>query len=102
MEAGAMGRGRLPLGLLGMLAGVLPIEAFVAAHPERFVETSSMSWSVAAQDARSVAPGRQVLLLGDSQMKFGVVPEIVRAGSGRTVYNLAAPQAPAVASYLLF
>lgn len=94
-------RNRWPFGLLGMLALVVLVESTLARHPLRFTNTASLSWRLGIEAASREAPECEVACLGDSLVKLGVIPEVVRENSGRTTYNFAMAQAPAPASYFL-
>ena len=94
-------RSNWPVGFLGMIALVVLVESTLALHPLRFTETASLSWRVAAEAIPREAKGCEVAVLGDSLVKIGVIPEVIRAGSGRSTYNFAMAQAPAPASYFL-
>jgi hypothetical protein len=93
--------GRPPWGLLGMLALVAGVEAFVAGRGPVLRETGDWGWAVSAKAARVEGPRRQVLAFGDSLAKMAVVPEVVEARSGLSAYNLAVTAGPAPTSYFL-
>src|SRR5690349_12466238 len=99
--AGPRRRGAVPAGLLGTLGLLLLVESFVATHPLRFLDVIGLSRRFSAEAAVREAPGHDVLLLGDSLVKVGLVPEVVRGRSGRSAYNLAAVSAPAPATYFV-
>jgi hypothetical protein len=94
-------RGRAPRGLLGMLALVLAAEGFVARHHLDVTSPTFASWSLSARAAGRDAPGRDVLFLGDSLVKHGLVPRVFEARSGRTAYNLSVCAAQAPMTYFL-
>ena len=81
-------RRAVPRGLLGMLAVVALVEA---SHAWFRLDVPGVTddWvrdrHIAAGSLRDV----DVLVLGDSAVKFGVVPGVVESGSGRTCFNLA-------------
>jgi hypothetical protein len=89
----------LPLGLLGMIALVAVVETVVSLQPVRFLETASLSWRLAIEAIPREAEHCEVACLGDSLVKIGVIPEVVRDVSGRSTYNFAMAQAPAPATY---
>jgi len=93
--------GRFPMGLLGMAAWVVAVESFVASRPARFTETSTYSWTLSAAAARSEAASAEVLCFGDSLVKHGLLPEVLRDRLGGPVYNLSVCAAPAPAHYYL-
>jgi len=94
-------RSRCPAGLLGMIALVAMVEMTIARHPLPFVETASLSWRLAHESIPIEAKRTEVAILGDSLVKIGVIPEVIRAGSGFQTYNYAMAQAPAPATYFL-
>ena len=94
-------RTRWPLGLLGMFALVASVEMSLARHPLRFTGTATLSWRLGFEAVPREAASCQVALLGDSLVKIGVVPDVIRAGSGREAYNFAMAQAPAPATFFL-
>jgi hypothetical protein len=94
-------RSRWPSGLVGMLAIVVIVEMTLARHPLRFTETAALSWRLAAEAIPGEAKGCEVACLGDSLVKIGVIPEVIRAGSGCSTYNFAMAQAPAPATYFM-
>ena len=94
-------RSRWPAGLLGMIAIVATVETTLARHPARFADTASLSWTLAFGAVADDANRPEVACLGDSLVKIGVIPEVVRADSGRTTYNFAMAQAPSPATYFL-
>src|SRR5690349_5489229 len=87
--AAATRRRAVPAGLLGALGLVLAVESFVAGRPLRFLDVPSLSRRFSARAAEREAPGRELLLLGDSLVKVGLVPEVLAGRSGRSAYNLA-------------
>ena len=92
-------RTRWPLGLFGMLVLVALVEFAVDSQPLRFTETASLSWRLGLDAIPREAGRSEVVCLGDSLVKIGLVPEVIRAGSGRKTYNFAMAQAPAPATY---
>jgi hypothetical protein len=84
-----------------MLALVATVEAFVARDVLDFSDPVSLSWRMAAEDARDVAPGRPILCVGDSLVKHGLIPRVIASRSGRGAVNLAVAQGPAPATFFL-
>ena len=105
MGTGASGsrRGGIPAGLIGMLALVVGVERFVADHPFGFMgDPQRLAWRMSERAIRGEAARAEVLCLGDSLVKFGILPRVLEAGLGRSAYNLAIPGAQPAASYFLF
>jgi hypothetical protein len=79
----------LPWGLLLTLSVILGVERSVARRASEF----SNDWSVdrvwTARAARTQAPACEILCLGDSQVKFGVIPALLEARLGAKAFNLA-------------
>ena len=94
-------RTRWPGGLIGLLAMVAAIEATLAHQPLRFADTASFNWRLAVEDVRREAGDCQIACLGDSLMKIGVIPQVIRAGTGRRTFNFGMARAPAPATYFL-
>src|SRR4051794_5065025 len=87
-------RAALPVGLLGMLAIVTAVELAVAGQGSDLLAPVSFSWRFSAQSARTRAPGRDVVCLGDSLAKHTLAPRVIQSGSGRETYNLAVAAGP--------
>ncbi|MBX6312140.1 MAG: hypothetical protein IRY99_04360 [Isosphaeraceae bacterium] len=94
-------RRRLPWGLIGALALVAGGERFVARHPLDFTNTATLSWRLSEHAARREATRGQILCLGDSLVKHGLLPAVIETRSGRTAYNLSICAAQAPASFFL-
>ncbi len=85
-----------------MLALVAGAEGYVRRHPVAFSDYASLSW----QDAGAAARGEdvrhaEVLCLGDSLVKVGVLPNVLEARLGRTAFNLGIYGGQAASSYFL-
>jgi hypothetical protein len=91
----------IPWGFAGMLVLVLTIEGAVARRWLDLSDPVSLSWRFSAVAARERAPGRDLLCLGDSLAKHGVIPAIVERESGLRTVNLAAARCPTLMTYFL-
>src|SRR5690242_326605 len=91
-----------PLGMLGMLALVLLVEAGVQRCVARHTPAMVADWSDAGSGLVH-ARAAKVIALGDSLVKNGLLPEAVerRLGPGRKVYNLAVTGGPVPVCYFL-
>ena len=92
-----------PLGLIGTLALIGAVERFRAprAHASRPTRRVEMSWQD-AQRAAAGAEGRSdVLCLGDSRIKLGLLPRVLEDRLGVSAYNLGILGGQAPASYFL-
>lgn len=83
-----------PLGFLGMLVLILGVESFVILGGPRFLDPVAFSWSWSASAAVDKAPGSDILVLGDSLAKHGLVPRVIEEATGRIAYNLAVAAGP--------
>lgn len=90
--------GRLPVGLVGMLGLVLVVESWLAGRWEWFTDPVAFSWRFSLASAEQ-AGGSDVLVLGDSLAKHGLIPPVIAAASGRSARNLAAAASPAPLAY---
>lgn len=89
VERGEMCPG-IPPGLIGMVALIAATECFVAprtgvSDPARRVE---MSWKEAVRGAAGPEARADVLCLGDSLIKLGILPRVLEARLGSSAYNL--------------
>jgi hypothetical protein len=91
----------MPWGVLGMVGLVLVVEGTVSRRRLEFSDPVRLSWRFAERAARVDARGCEVLCLGDSLVKHGLIPSVMRSESGFTSVNLAAARAPALATYFL-
>src|SRR5205823_5039454 len=95
------GRARVPAGLVGAVALAAALEAGVfdrGEGPGSFIPASwHASGRLAGRDAAGVCAAGGVLLLGDSQVKCGLIPTEISRRLGRPALNLAVVggQAPA-------
>ncbi len=67
----------------------------------RFLDPVASCWALAARDATTHAPGRDVLLIGDSLVKHGLAPALLDQTAGSNSYNLAIAAGPAPATEAL-
>jgi hypothetical protein len=61
-----------------------------------------LSWRFSAEAAAARAPECDVIVLGDSLVKHGLVPSVIERETGRRTVNLSAARGPALLSYFLF
>jgi hypothetical protein len=59
------------------------------------------SWSHTARKLRQAVPGRDILCFGDSMVKCGMMPRMLRERTGRPAFNLAVVGGSAPSSYFL-
>lgn len=95
------GRARMPRGFLGMLAIVAAFEAYVGLRAEAFSEFSAADWRLTRRAAGVEARGADVLVFGDSLLKFGLIPEAIERRTGLKTFNLSVLGGQAASSYYL-
>lgn len=93
--------GVVPWGFVGMIALVAAAEWNVSGRWRELSDPTSLSWQFADRAARHEAAGRDVLFLGDSLVKHGLVPSVFESESGLRSVNLSAARAPALLSYFV-
>ena len=102
MSLGRILRGRnVPRGFLGMLALVLVVEAAIRLNRTTFTSYNALSWAFTREQVASGAVRADVLCLGDSRIKYAVLPKVIHASTGRTAYNLAITAGRPASSYFL-
>jgi lysophospholipase L1-like esterase len=91
----------VPWGLVGMIGLVAIFECFVSRHWVDFSDPVSLSWRSSAILAATEAPHCDVLCMGDSLVKHGLVPSVMEQATGRRTANLSAARAPLLWTYAL-
>jgi hypothetical protein len=94
---------RLPLGFLGMLGLVMAIEWTLAGHDLDFTAPWHWDWRVIGKAATRPdrVKGKDVLIFGDSMVKFGLMPKVIQKGSGKSAYNFALHTGQTPSSYFM-
>ena len=92
---------RLPAGLLGMLALLFVCESFLARQWLAIGERRALAWRFAAESTSEAAIMAEVVGLGDSLIKLGVVPAILERRLGMRAFNLALPGGQASSTYFV-
>ena len=92
---------RAPWGFVGMLALVLLVERGISRSAIDLGDAPGNDWRIQGKVAARYAGRNDVLGLGDSQVKLGIVPRIVERKAGLRMYNLAAIGGQAPTSYFL-
>ncbi len=101
-EVPPTGRRRcLPIGLIGMLAVIAVVESGLGRLDRALTPLGSACWREAGEAAGSVAVGADVLCLGDSLIKIGVMPVLIEERLGLSAYNLAVFGGTSQASFVL-
>lgn len=91
----------MPWGFLGVLPLFWAVEASVSRLDDSYLPVTTRSWKFAYAAAANEARGRDVLYLGDSQAKMGLLPAIVTRENGLSGYNLAALRGMPASSYAI-
>ena len=102
-EAGPAPSRRPPWGFLGMLGLVMAIEWTIAGHDLDFTAVWHWDWRIIGKSATRPdrVQGREVLIFGDSLVKFGLIPRVIRDLSGKTAYNFALHTGQTSSSYFM-
>ena len=72
----------IPWGAAGMVALLVVVEAFVGRHWIDLTDPVSLSWRYSAVAAETGVRDCEVLCLGDSLVKHGLVPSVIERTSG--------------------
>jgi hypothetical protein len=91
----------IPWGALGMIALIVVFECFLARNWLDFTDPVSLSWRFSADAVRRESPGCELLCLGDSLIKHGLIPSMIEDQTDLRTANLAAARAPALLTYFL-
>jgi hypothetical protein len=91
---------RVPWGFVGLIGLVLAIESLVARQEVGLMTYVALNSRYAVTETQR-SNDCQVLCLGDSQVKFGIDPGTIEAGSGFRARNLAIASSPTLTSYHL-
>ena len=92
---------RMPFGLLGMVIVVITAEASARSNLDQISDWLSFNWRYAAESVAGPAAKADVVLLGDSLIKGGVLPSVIEPRLGTSVYNLSIQGGTAPTSYFL-
>ena len=91
----------MPWGFLGMLALVASLERLSARAGLGDTNPHVVSWEQAGRLVSFTAPGKELLIFGDSQLKLGLLPAVLESRTGHVGYNFAVLAGPAPVSYFL-
>jgi hypothetical protein len=94
-------RSTIPWGVAGMIGLIVAIECFVTRNWLDFTDPVSLSWRYSADAVQTESTGCDVLCLGDSLIKHGLIPGVVETGTGLRTANVSAARAPALLTYFL-
>jgi hypothetical protein len=91
--------GAIPWGFVGMIGLIVVIECFVGRNWLDFSDPASLSWRFSAAAVATESPGGELLCLGDSLIKHGLLPGVIENETGRRTVNLSAARAPTLLTY---
>ena len=94
-------RESVPWGLIGAIVIAFAVEESVRKHVKSFARAAPMNWLYSAKAARSKARQSEVLCLGTSLIKFGLLPRAIEAKTGLRTFNLAVCNGHVPSSYFL-
>ena len=92
---------RGPLGLLGMVCLIILVEAFINRHALRLYDMDEWAYRWSAREASGIEQKNSILCFGDSLVKLGVIPRVVRERVKTPVFNLAISGSQATTSYFM-
>jgi hypothetical protein len=92
---------RWPLGLIGLLGIILVVESAIGHYEFDLMSGFQWDWRLAWENTPKVAEDAEVLCFGDSQLKFGIVPQLLERQLGASVFNLALVGGRCSSSYFL-
>jgi hypothetical protein len=84
-----------------MIGLIVVIECFIARNWLDFTDPASLSWRFSAESVKTQSPDCELLCLGDSLIKHGLVPAVIEEETGRRAVNLSAARAPTLLTYFL-
>jgi hypothetical protein len=84
-----------------MLGLIVTFECFVARNWLDFTDPVSLSWRFSAESIATESQGCELLCLGDSLVKHGLIPRMIEESTGLRTANLSAARAPALLTYFM-
>jgi hypothetical protein len=94
-------RTAIPWGVAFMVILIVMIECLVTRCRLDLTDPVSLNWRFSAQTVRAKSVGCDLLVLGDSLVKHGLLPNVIEHDTSRRTVNLSAARAPTLLSYLL-
>jgi hypothetical protein len=91
----------IPWGFVGTVVVVALIECLIGRNWLTFTDPVSLSWRYSAEGVKNDAPGCELLCLGDSLIKHGLLPSVLEKETGRRTVNLSAAREPTLFTYFL-
>ena len=93
--------GRTPWGFLGMLVVLLGVEWTLGQHDLDFTAPWHWDWRTTGKLTSRKQGKADILLFGDSLMKFGVMPKVIQDRTGKSAYNFALHTGQTSSSYFM-
>lgn len=90
-----------PWGLLGMLVVLVAVEWTLSGHDLDFTAPWHWDWRTTGKLTAKKQGKADILLFGDSLMKFGVMPKVIQDRSGKSAYNFALHTGQTSSSYFM-
>jgi hypothetical protein len=84
-----------------MVVLIVAVESAVSRRWRELSDPVSLNWRFADRGARRDAAGCDVLFLGDSLVKHGLIPSVFERESGLRSVNLSAARAPTLLTYFI-
>jgi hypothetical protein len=84
-----------------MLALIVTIEQGVFRGNLSFCNTTGLCWNLTGRHLERTAAGCDILCVGDSMLRFGLIPRVIRERTGRPTASLAAVGGSPASSYFL-
>jgi hypothetical protein len=91
----------IPWGAAVMVILIVMIECLVTRCQLDLTDPVSLNWRFSAQAVKAKSAGCDLLVLGDSLVKHGLLPNVIEHDTGWRTVNLSAARAPTLLSYLL-
>jgi hypothetical protein len=92
----------LPWGVIGALGLVVAVEGYLARHNKDFTLTEGLNWGYAIKAAATEARGCEILAMGSSASKFGVISRVIERETGKRTFNLATCSGDMATNYFVF
>ena len=94
-------RAAAPWGFLGMLVLLVAVEWTLGTHDLDFTAPWDWDWRTTGKLAAKKQGKAEILLFGDSLVKFGVMPRVLHDRTGLTAYNFALHTGQTPSSYFM-
>jgi hypothetical protein len=92
----------LPWGVIGALGLVLIVEGYLTRHNKDFTLTEGLNWGYAIKAAATEARDAEILAMGSSSSKFGIISRVIERETGLRTFNLATCSGDMATNYFVF